>query len=739
MDLNLIINLSVIGAFVLMAAIGFIRGIFKGAFRSVSDLVFVLINAIASVFISKGLASLLLKPQRVYDWMTIINEKVGSEGLSNALAKIEPHLKEGEFLAEAELDYVLALPIAIITPIIFMLVFVLMGLIFKIIKFVLQKLWIPKTQGTALKMVGGVVGALRYVLAFAIFIMPLVGYATFGVNAINHAGDKIDSDSVRELSSSIEEYEECVLDGSVGIISSCGGQWLFEVLSTTSVDDIDVSLTGETDHIIKICGAFGDVVAIDYAHMEEKDVELLSIFIDRIEESQYLVSLVSSVFSQVAMRIYEQNEIMGFELPYLGDSVDPLVQTLVKLFSTADAQGVVEDMRTFTDIVGSAVKHGLVEELNKEDGDVYKPLQTPNLYSEILVSLYENERTRPILPSVINAMQEILYEVYEKVNGTPYGSGEIVKVDESKITREEMNNEGIRIALAIQEIRYFSETVEQFEYVDEIVKAGDFSALGRALNRVKSSVFFGGAYRFLLDALLKSETCVKLGIFDKHFVENATKPDADMEQLLLSRQSLARLTMAMWDGDQTAKEDALRVLIEQATDADKEALKELAVLENLKRYGVKGEKGEMVSAIAISLADTISSHQYFDENGDGSIEDEKHIEAEKTAHILTVITGAYNGNTSNSNMFDNGDGLSKTGESASGLVDSVMNSDIAKEMIGSAVAGGNEDPYNIDHAMSAQDKEALSEALSEKYSGAASSQEKQDIKNIAQLFGVEIQ
>ena len=68
-----------------------------------------------------------------------------------------------------------------------------------------------------------------------------------------------------------------------------------------------------------------------------------------------------------------------------------------------------------------------------------------------------------------------------------------------------------------------------------------------------------------------------------------------------------------------------------------------------------------------------------------------------------------------------------------------MDSSVAKEMIGSAVAGGTEDPYSIENAMSQSDKDTLFDVLSEKYGDATSSQEKQSLKNIAQLFGVEIQ
>ena len=119
-------------------------------------------------------------------------------------------------------------------------------------------------------------------------------------------------------------------------------------------------------------------------------------------------------------------------------------------------------------------------------------------------------------------------------------------------------------------------------------------------------------------------------------------------------------------------------------------------------------------------------------------EDEKQAEAEKAAHIITVITGAYNGNVSVESMFDNGDGNSKTGESAQSLVDDVMNSEIAKEMIGSAVKNNSTDPYNISNALSQEDLSSLQDVLSSRLDEATGTKDKQSINDIATLFGLDL-
>ena len=670
--------------------------------------------------------------------MKTLNESLKSEEIANAITNLEPYLKEGSLLTTVDLSYVMALPIAIITPILFLVVFFVLGIIIKIVKTIIQKLFIPKTKGFPLRLLGGVFGAVRSVLAIALLLVPIVGFATYGVNSVHMADEAMSDEGIGEMAEQVYEFEGAVTDGGFGAISTCGGQWFFEIMSTTSVDDIDVSLTDETKHFIDIYVAGVKLTDADFANLNKEDSQNVTALIDKIEESKYLTSLISFLVSTASTELYENGELMGFELPYYGKSLDPVIQTLLEIFSTTDREGFVEDLRTFGALIDYTVEYGLFVQLNSEDGDIFVVLENGDFYSDILLALYNNERTRPILPTVVDGVHSFMYEVYENVNGKPYGNGEIIKIDESKITALSMTEEGNRLATAMKEIRYFSTTVDTSGYVDEIVKTGDFAALGRALNQLRDSIFFGNAYRFLLDSLLKSETCVKVGIFDKNFVDNATKPNADMENLLLARQSLTRLTLAMWDGDKDAQEDALKVLLEQVTPEDAEALKELVTPENLKRYGVKGEKGQTVSSIATYLADTIYNHAYVDENGDNSIEDEKHAEVEIAAHVITVINGAYS-NSHIENVFEDGSGESRTGETAEGLINGILNSDIATEMMASATANSQSDPLNIEHKLSENDKESLKSALEEKLASSTDSNETQNVLNAALLFGITLQ
>ncbi|MBE6675058.1 MAG: CvpA family protein [Ruminococcaceae bacterium] len=726
------VGLGLGGIFLIIAAWGFIRGMFKGTFRSLSDVVFVILNVIASSIISKGIAKAVLSPQKLYEMLISANEKLNNETVAGWISAIEPYFKDGEFLAEADFSYLLALPVVILAPIIFMVVFLTIGLIFKIVKFILNRFLIPKTSNLGLKVIGGALGAVRNVLAVAVFIVPIIGYATYSVNVIG---------MVQEADETIEIADRAELDsmvntGAVGVINNCGGHMLFKSLSSVQVDDVKVSLTDETGKIVNVYKKAKPLIGVDMASLTSAETAKIDEVIDEIEKSEYLTALVTSVVSQTTTELYEKNQLMGYELPYYGKTFDPVVKCVLKFMSTMDSEGLITDLRTYSSVVKSMVQCGLFRELNDENGDLYIVLENDEFYSGILIPLYKNERTRPIVPTVADALQSYLFEVYEEVNGVPYHGGAIDKVDQSKINETTLHEEGNRIATAIKEIRAFSYTIEGLEYVDDMVMQGDFAALGRGLNQIRDSIFFGHSYHFLLDSILHSDTCANLGIFDSNFIENATRPDADMQNLLLSRQHLATLTIHMWDGDKKGQEEALKVLIEEVMADDTDALKELASPENLERYGVVGEKGATISAITVSIVDTIHTHEYEDLNGDGSVEDEKHAEAEKTAHILTVINSAHDDSSGAENVFDNGDGESKTGETAEQLVDNMLESTIATEMIQSATETEGNDPYNVQDSLTDADRASLQEVLDSRYSTAETEKDKQSVANIANIFGI---
>ena len=757
-DVFQIVNWAALGIFVVFAITGFIRGYFKGTIRSVVDIVFLLINTVVSVLIAKAIAGALVSPETVYDILYSINGGATEGTLAEIVEQMEAYLTEGTFFETADLSLLYAIFEVILAPILFIPVFLLMGIIFKVIKAVLVRIFLPKPERGSDKskhkakrfgsrLGGAALGAAKNFMFWTILLAPIVSFASFGIGAANRATTTTNPDGTVSTNPDLVSLEQSMNSGTLDVIDSCGG-WFFELLASTSVGDVDVSLTTEANNAINIYKAIDPLTKMESTDFTEKETAMVDTAINEIEKSRYLTSLVASLLSQASKEMIENDSFFMYKVPKLGESFDPAVDTLLQIMTTTDSIGLVGDLRTFSEVFKCTVDYGLYRELNSEDGDLYIVLENGNFYTDILISLHNNVRTRPIVPTLANAMQDYLYEVYEELNGEPYGTGKGERVDESAINNDSLNDEGQRISVAIRQIRAFSESTEEYEYVDEIVKAGDFVALGTGLNQIRDSIFFSNSYRFLLNSILHSESCAKLGIFDSNFIENATRPGADMVVLLVSRQHLATLTMAMWDGNVAEQEKSLAVLITNLSEtgnvdknvaqAEANALKELAALDNLDRYGVKGDKGNTVSTITESLVETIHTHKYTDKNGDGVVDQtDIDMEAADTAHVITILTNAHNNDSGALNVFDTGNGESKTGETADQLISEILDSTIAMEMIDSAVHTSGADPYGVSGTLSDEDKASLESALSSRLQE-ENGANKTTFENIASVFGVNL-
>ena len=730
MEISEIIGYSTLGLFAVIALIGFIRGLFKGTFRSLSDIVFVLLNAVLSVFLAKATANALLNVGSILDLLYELEETFNSEWYSSFLQELTPYVEEGSVLRSWDWGYILALPAIIITPVLFLVFFFVFGILFKLVKFIVQKIFIPKTKGAGLRLLGGLLGAVRCVLALAIFLVPIIGFANYAYTLEPEIA-KISNQEI--LDEEIKGYADTALcKGTLKITYDYGGKWLFETLTTTQVHNIKVSLTDETYKALEIYSHIPNLMSLGENGVEgitEEQILEIEDTIRSLEKSEYFTALIASVMAQASSELYHNGGIYEFKLPSFGKVLDPVVDKLLEVWTTTDGNALTQDLETYVSIFDNLIEKQLFAKIGTDE--LMPLLEDKEFYNGILTPLHSNPRTKPVVPTVADALQTYLYQVYEKVNGEPYGNGEIIKVNTDKINNADMDKESEKIATAIMEIRKFVDSIAEEDDLEDIVKVGDFAALGRGLNNIEDSLFFSNSYHFMLETLLGSQTCADLGIFDSMFIENATKPDADMEKLLLSRQHITILTMAMWDDDKKAQEESLKVLIEEMVVDDTNALKELTTVENLAKYGIDGEKATTISNMVSSLVDTIHTHEF-------ETEEEKHKEAESTAHVLTTLNSAHTNVEGATNVFENSLGEpSKTGETASNVIEHMLDSQIVMEMVASASSSGVIDPYNVQNYMSDSDIASLESVLAEKLEQSVSANEQKSINDLAFIFGID--
>ena len=738
------INTIIIVSFAVIAGLGFLRGYFKGVYKTGIDLLFTILGLVISILVTKGISSLVITKEVCQN---IIN---GLKGVFTD-ANVQEYLDM--FLGYLEnpnvtdtVNIAVAIPTIVLSPIIFIVVLLIVGAILKIPRFALEWLILPKAKDLAVKLSGGALCAIRYSVVLLFILVPLTGY-------LNYAATTVDTICQME-----ENGEASVLDTTAGIEASelkendivkavylvkdnpiiqmtynLGGRPLFEILTTTNTCGVELNLGRETDAGLKIYGAireFIDAKPIDY---DQKQIDALNKISDALDDSEFITILASRLISFASGELLDNDKIAKFEKPDFTEHFNPTIDRILAVLEATDENSIKQDIKMITNIASSTIKHGVLKELLSETGDAFKVIENDRYLDEIFLELYRNERTRNALPYLSNSINNYLIELYNVINGTDEKPTEF---DYDKYNEQGLNDESVRIVNTIKKFRQFVASTEKYKDDKQSLACyADLEAFGDAVEIARDSVLLGRSFNFFVYAFLHSEGCAELGIVDKYFIENATKPDADISSMLVARQTLIKLSLSMQSiGTDGAKHEMIESVIETMLSGDNAAIQQLITVDYLESIGVSKSNAGSINGIVNSVIDAASEQSF-------ESEEQKHEEIVKTEIIINAISNSVVDDSSE-NMFSEGNNRGNSNMTATELVDRVADSSLVSSMVQKAVddeTGNTEDPYHIQENMSEKDINAITNAISDKYNNEnATEKEKQTMEALATLFGVSI-
>lgn len=729
---------------VAIALIGFLRGFFKGVAKSGLDVLFTLVGTGLSVAITTASMSLVGTPEIVNSLIEALKQQLGSENVLKYLTMAQEYITSNEN-AQDLVNLVVAIPAILLTPLIFIFVYFTVGLILKIPRFIVEWLLLPKAKGLVSRLTGGAVGALRYLVAFVVLLMPIVGYlncATAVIDAYSEAttqqtpavvenveGEEVQPLDIRETTAM--KYVYGIRDSALAkTIYDLGGKAFFNSLTTTYVDGVELSLERETIGAIELYGLSAPLIKSPLEYTDEQ-IDALNEINASLENSEFLPLLLAKAVSFATGELYENGEIAGFEIPSLGDSFDPTVKRVLEILSETDSNELRNDLKTITNIAGHAIENGVLEELTKEEKDIMSLVMNDKLLTGVLTELYSNERTRNSIPYISNALNNYVCRIYNDINGTSIQPEEF---DVTKYNIEGLEKEGAIIKNVITEMMEFMGSIEGRENVQDLVVNADLESLGESMEYARDSIIVGRSYKILFYAFLHSESCDDLGIIDKQFIDNATAENANLSEMLVSRQTLMKLVLSLQSvGTDGARQEMLHSVLESMLTDDAESVKELIDRNNLISMGIPYKSADTISQVVGSMLNTFEDFEFEDE-------EEKQEELLKTETVINAISSATT-NKDLDNVFKvNGREESRTAMTAQEFVDSVTTSQIASEMLQHATGDDeNEDPFFVQEHLSERDVTQITNAINNSYNSTeASEEQKQTLEALAKVFGITI-
>ncbi len=731
-------------AFAVFATIGFITGLIKGLFRSTIDAACVAINAAASGITSTIVAKNVINPEKISEVLAELSNQISDPATQDTLRQMQACLDNPDSNTKA-ISLVMALVAVIILPLLFLICYIAYALILFIPKVIIQFVFVHKPKTKALKWSGAAVGAVANIIAFAIFLMPIIGYVVYANDTLEEI--KAVEQTSAEQTSQLEATADSVLSITQPIkdnfliktISSLGGKGMFNSLTTIRVDGTKISLNNETDCAIKLYAETGNftVPVNEYGKEQIESIERIE---DIIKDAEFVPSLLANVISYVAIEWDEERAVFGMEKPKLGADFEDSVDQVIHILAQTNEENFKNDIFTITAIGKSCIEDGVLEKATSGNpAEVIKVLEDTDVLSDVLVALHSNERFRPAIPHIANGITNYVYKVYDEVNGTTTPKHEIL--DFEMLSQEDARAEGERIATAIKEIDTFVKSMEGADFENDMIGAismGDFGALGRGCNNIRDSYLFGDTFEFLLSAVLKSETCTQLGVIDDNFIDQATKPDANLEKMLVTRQHLAILVVALKDGDSSQYDKAIEIIITEISMGEAESLKTILTYSNLRSMGLNKEKSKTISSLLSSMVVSVDGNTYTDT--------QRIEEAQATGKIFNAINSALDNKDKGSNVFNTSanaqDGVADI--TADEFVETAINSSLVSSMIEEAITNDEgevvDDPYNVHDKLSESDLSAIEDALVNEYNKEGVKDDPEAVaklENLAHIVGID--
>lgn len=734
--------------FAVIILLGLLRGLRKGLYKSIADVIFVIIGAALSFVIARlvsqtftdvnKLASLLESVKKLFSKFSVVVDFIET---------VQAYLAEFAG-AEGAVNLIMTIPVVIICPILFSVIYILLGIILKIPKLLIERLIFGPNGGVNYKggnrLLGGIVGGVRTLLSFAILIVPIIGFINMPGVIADAAKDAKPTEDGKTASYTeyLREIDESYLSDiknnvALKTVYNCGGKWMFNSLSTIKAEGIKVSLTKDLCSAAKMeasASYFYGVKIEDYGEEQEKQIENIK---NAINESDFMPTLVSGTLSYVSRTWLDGKSILGLEKIDVGEYYQPTFDEILGMCAQMNTETAKEDISTIATIARITIDSGLLKEIGDENGNVIEIVSGEKFMTDLVLALYDNVRTRRFIEMGSNALINYVYKLYDEVNNTTTDWCE--QIDLSNVGRDEMRLEALRLASIISAVDDFTQSVvvegDEDVTVDfqETFLQSDIGSLGRALDLMKQSVLFENSYEFILGAVLRSEAFSELGIFNEEVIQLMLDKDTNLETMLVSRQQLARLANSV--GGMENASEAIKLIIKNITPEEAETIKKTLTPEALGKFG--SDKSEALSKTLTSVVDSLA------EAGDMS---DEQLEKEAQAIDKMVTVAKASSDSDAPNIFSKGaDDESKSGMTADDLVSSVMDSEIMTSSIKKATTDedGNkvEDPYKISSGMSEEDKQSATDAINNYYEENKTAENdeemKEDLSSLASILGID--
>lgn len=305
------------------------------------------------------------------------------------------------------------LPIALLSPALFIAIFFLLKTISLII-FRILKAALPSRSSILFRLLGGVTGAVASLICLCVVFLPLWGaVGVFHRTAVSLSlADTSEKPGLTETIDQLEALDQAIIGPIVdnpmaNIFTESGDNILFRTLTKFKMNEDQLQLGDEIDLLAQTASdalTFVGTMPEDFALGALSDTQFTSLhtLTADIDHSTLLRNIFAEWISSVTGTWENGEEFMGMPEPVTNPSIQPVVRTFYAFLASTNADCLADDFDAVIDLFALFVEHGLLDE---EQQDNLLSLFGDHGFAEDLIALLaEEDRIRTTLADFLSSL-----------------------------------------------------------------------------------------------------------------------------------------------------------------------------------------------------------------------------------------------------------------------------------------------------------------------------------------------
>ena len=300
-------------------------------------------------------------------------------------------------------DLLIGLPVAILSPIFFTLIFFIAALVLWLVAVIIGFFSGPKHS---FRLLGGVIGAAQGAVITVAIMVPLCGLLTNAVSAIDtieeEKDDRYNVAAVDQLSG-YKEQMLAITDAPIyQLVDKYAGTPICNSLMRYKVGDKEVNVKEETDNVASLYAHSFPLIGTDIKAYTQDQIDAMDKLVNDIDKSELFPRLIAAVLNAAGSSWKNGDEFLSIPAPQVTDEFKDVMKEIyivladkTSAYPKSDAPNakteVAANFDTLVRLMDVFDDHGIFPIIDDADRMKDKLSNDPTLISDIETALKSNE------------------------------------------------------------------------------------------------------------------------------------------------------------------------------------------------------------------------------------------------------------------------------------------------------------------------------------------------------------